>query len=307
MEKFRIKSIDEFDLDFVNKYNEQKSDAEPAPAEPDLDLNLDALIPEEESTAVQPISDSADAPSDEVIIPPAEENVPPQVIPAQPVHPPEDKNKPKKAKQSGLAITGKIIATILLVSTVVVFIFGCFVSVFIDNSSLDLGISLKTVNADTMNSSGIDAETIVSKGDMIISTKPDSIEYLNILNEAKSNNESILISYSSYPGDENSYSDVYLVKDVLSTSDTNAVLVAANLTTPAPGYQAVEINTSDKSYHGIVKFYAPKLGGILHFASSGLNAVLVCFLFILVAAFWCLVLILIDNQRYKTKKAKTKK
>lgn len=312
MEKFKIKSIDEFDLDFVAKYNEPK--AEDAPEETDNVLSIDALVPEEESVTVQPESNPLDMPQTMVITPPEAEippqanaPIPPQPVAPQPMQAPKENKKSEKAKQSGLAITGKIIATILLVSTVVVFIMGCFVSVFIDNHNLNLGISLNTVNADTMNSSGADAETIVSKGDMIISTKPDSIEYFDILNGAKRNGESVLISYSSYPGDENSYSDIYLVKDVLSTSEENAVLIAANLTTPAPGYQSIEINTNDGSFHGIVKIYAPKLGGILHFASSGLNAVLVCLMFILIAAFWCLVLVLIDNQRYKSKKAKSKK
>lgn len=304
MEKFKIKSIEEFDVDFVAKFNQPAADV--PEAEINNDINLDDLAPE-----TQP--DIADAPvisENEQPEAPAEISVQPQTPPPaepvspQPVKKPEEKKKPEKVKQSGLAITGKVIATILLVATVITFIFGCFISVFLDNSNLDIGFSFTTVNADTMNSAGDDAQAIVSKGDMILSTKPKPNEYYDILSEAQLNGDSLLISYSSDPANENSYSDVYYVKEVISATESGAVLSATNLTSPAPGYQSIEISTDDKSYHGIVKLYAPAIGGILHFASD--YAILVCILFILMAAFWCLVLVLIDNQRNKPKKEKAK-
>lgn len=308
MEKFKIKSIDEFDVDFVANYNKP---AENVPeAEVDSNINIDDIAPEttSEDAATQILFDNTQA--DTTFENLAQQQTPPQApvavnpVPQQPAKKPEEKKKPEKAKQSGLAITGKIIATILLVATVVTFIFGCFVSVFLDNNNLDIGFSFTTVNADTKNSAAEDAEIIVSKGDMILSAKPDANEYFDIVNEAKLNGESVFVSYSSNPTDENSYSDLYYVKEVVSVTDSNAVLSVVNLTSPAPGYESVEISSEDKSYHGVVKIYAPVLGGILHFASD--YSILVCILFILMAAFWCLVLVLIDNQRNKTKKSKEK-
>jgi len=304
MEKFKIKSIEEFDVDFVAKYNQPA--AVVPEAEIDSNINIDDLAPktQPDNETVQVVFENTQPESP--VPSPAQQQIPRQTVPVQPK--PENKSdakkKPEKAKQSGLAIAGKVIATILLAATVVTFIFGCFVSVFLDNNNLDIGISLTTVNADTMNSAGDNAVTIVSKGDMILSTKPDANEYFDILNEAKLNDESLLITYSSDPTNENSYSDVYYVKEVIYATESSAVLSATNLTSPAPGYQSIEISSDDKSYHGVIKLYAPALGGILHFASD--YAILVCILFILMAAFWCLVLVLIDNQRNKTKKTKEK-
>lgn len=307
MEKFKIKSIEEFDVDFVAKFNQPAADV--TESETDRNINLDDLAPEttSDNAATQILFENTQPETlPEYSEQPQAAPVPPQAppVPPQPEKKAEEQKKPEKAKQSGLAITGKIIATILLVATVITFIFGCFVSVFLDNNNLDIGFTLTTVNADTKNSSADDAVTIVSKGDMVLSSKPDPIKYFDILNETKLSGESLLISYSSNPADENSFSDIYYVKEVISATESGAVLSATNLTSPAPGYQSIEISTDDKSYHGVVKLYAPAIGGILHFASD--YAILVCILFILMAAFWCLVLVLIDNQRNKTKKTKEK-
>ena len=55
---------------------------------------------------------------------------------------------------------------------------------------------------------------------------------------------------------------------------------------------------SDACY-GIVTNYIPVLGGLLHFAMD--NVILVCILFVLLAALWCLILVLIENKKPKTK------
>ena len=56
---------------------------------------------------------------------------------------------------------------------------------------------------------------------------------------------------------------------------------------------------ADSETFGIVKFYIPFVGGIILFAIN--NAILVCALFVLMAAFWCLLLVLIEKNSKKNK------
>lgn len=298
MEKFKIKSIDEFDVDFVAKYNQPA--AVVPEAETDSNINIDDIAPETQAENPEIIAQS-EAPV--VAQPQAVPQNPP--APVQPEKKDEKKKKPEKVKQSGLAITGKVIATILLVATVVTFVFGCFTSVFLDNSALDLGISISTVNSDTKINSVSEEVQIFSKGDLVISKKEDNLKYAEIFNEASYGEDAKLIylTYTTVPDNEEYYSDVYRLTGVTSSSESNTVLTAVNLS--SGNYEAIEINTDSKDFHGLVtSFYIPMLGGILHFAND--YAILVCILFILMAAFWCLILILIDNQRGKSKKSKSK-
>lgn len=306
MEKFKIKNIEEFDLDFVAKYN--KPAAEDPAADLDNDLKTDDIPEAETQTDNNDTQILFDEPQPAVPYDiPAQQQTPTQVAPLHPQ--PAEKSKPEKVKQSGLAITGKVIATIMLAVTVITFVFGCFVSVFLDNDSLDIGININTVNSDTSIRTIEDNQEkdilIFSKGDLVISKKEDNLKYVDIFNEAKNGTESKLIylTYSTNPENKDTYSDIYRLTGVTSTSESNAVLTATNLS--SGNYETIEINTDNKNYHGVVtSIYVPLLGGILHFAND--YAILVCILFILMAAFWCLVLVLIDNQRNKTKKTKEK-
>jgi hypothetical protein len=46
--------------------------------------------------------------------------------------------------------------------------------------------------------------------------------------------------------------------------------------------------------YGVVNSYIPAVGGLISFAIE--NAILVCILFVLLAAFWCLLLVLLEKS-----------
>lgn len=279
MDNFKIKSIDEFDLDFVAKYNEKNNN--------EISSVSNGPIPEiakeENEEAFNYFSPVAE--NEQPISPAQNEETPQPYSPfgATFNNPDSFNNEPAKVKQSALAVVGKVISIILLSATIIVFVLGCFVTIFLDNHGSDLfGICFNTVSTDTYDSKG---ELIVSKGDLIISQKADASEYV----------AGKMIAVKSNSAGEGYYSDVYVITSVLSVSDTSAEITAINLASPG----VTSTLTSEGTY-GIVSSYLPALGTILHFTMD--NAVLICILFVLLSAMWCLILVLIENQR--SKKAK---
>ncbi len=281
MDNFKIRSIDEFDFDFVAKLNENKNN-------------------EIESVSTNgPITEIAKDNSAEnnfTYFNPQEQNEVPNetpLSPAQPVAPsaiytPDEPMvetaKPQKEKQSGGAIAGKIISVILLAATIVVFVLGCFVTIFLDNHGSDLfGYTFNTVSSDTYDSKGTH---VVSKGDLIIAKKADASEYLP--------GELVAVK-SDYIG-ENYYSDVHVITFVNSVYESDAEITTVNLAESGMGTETISSNDT----YGIVKSKITALGTILHFAMD--NAILVCVMFVLLAAMWCLVLVLIENKKVKTNK-----
>ncbi len=301
MEQFKLKSIDELDLEFISASRGQ-SDS--------VNINSNkSLIPEISKTEPET---------------PAEETVavnyfqkPAQQLDEQPVYNPETQAQKKKArplvpigqgasyspvganeeetldfsednygeasvdgenKKSGKgASAGKIISIILLAVTVVVFILGCFVSIFLDNNGSDIGgVCFNTMYQD-IESLG------VPQNALIISKK---IEY----NEYASGD---LIAVPSSVANR---------CDIQAVNYANVYLGDAQLTTTAlsggVGYSSAVVASQ---IYGIVLFYIPALGGLLNFAMD--NAILVCILFVLLSALWCLVLVLLE----KSSKPSTKK
>lgn len=290
MDNFKIKSIDEFDLDFITKYNEQKNNEISS-------VSPDSLVPENTNTnAVSdnnqdeinvsffntslnqtPEQETEDAPvfQDTAPTPLTQEHEPVSAF---------DTENPVKKKRHGAAVAGKIISTVMLAATIVVFVLGCFVTIFLDNHGSELfGLCFNTVSTDTYDSTG---KRIVSNGDLVISKKVDASEY---------NPGELIVVKSSYAGEGN-YSDIHIITSVLSVSDANAELTTTNLATNGMGTETI----SSEATYGILDSYIPALGTILHFAMD--NAVLICVLFVLLAALWCLLLVLIENQKTKTKK-----
>lgn len=303
MDNFKIKSIEEFDLDFVAKYNEQKnneissvSSDGPIPeitkdeAEFENAENVNVSFFNNAETDEEPVQNfnSVVQDQDSSAFSPAPIDTYPQAyspVGAPDANTPAYENEPAKTKQSGAAIAGKVISIILLAATIIVFVLGCFVTIFLDNNGSDLfGICFNTVSTDTYDSSG---NLIVSKGDMIISQKAETGEFVS---------GKMIAVKSAMAGEEN-LSDIHVINSVMSVSGTNAQLTTTNLASPAAGLSTV---MSEESY-GIVTSYIPALGTVLHFAMD--NAILICILFVLLAALWCLILVLIENQRNKKVKS----
>lgn len=298
MDNFKIKSIDEFDLAFIENYNKQKnaelSSVSEENAVEELPLNNSTETKSEEinvSFFNNSVADTAPSQTINPAVISEPSDIQPQVY--SPVAAPaavnpapvNNVNQPVKSKQKPGILVGKIVSIVLLAATIIVFVLGCFVTIFLDNNGSDIfGLCFNTVSVDTYDTSG---NLIVSKGDLVISKKSDASEYT-------ANN--LIAVRSNYT--EEAFSDIHFVNGVISVSGTNAQLSTVNLASPDSGTTTI---MSEDSY-GIITSYIPALGTLLHFAMD--NAILICILFILLAAFWCLLLVLIDNVGNKAKKKK---
>ena len=308
MEQFKLKSIDELDLEFVAKANEQSQN--------NISATADSLIPEisknepeinfdeptesyfkktESSLEVEP--EFAPAAQDETVksprplVPIGKKSATYSPVGAQEEtiseddfadYNYEDENKSSKEKKGGAALAGKIISIVLLAATIVVFVLGCFVTIFLDNNGSDIGgFCFNTMSADIIDSNG---DTIVSKGDLIISNKAESSEYVS----------GKMIAVPS--AIEANRCDIHVISNINFVTNENAEMVTTDITSTA-SYSATVMSAD---CYGIVNSYIPVLGGLLHFAME--NAILVCILFVLLAALWCLILVLIENKKPKTKK-----
>lgn len=301
MEQFKLKSIDELDLEFVSASRGQSGS---------VNINSNkSLIPE--ISKAEPEIKADETVGGNYFQKPA------QQLDEQPVYNPETQASKKKArplvpigqgasyspvgaenaeetldfseddygdatvtdekKKSGKgAFAGKIISIVLLAATVVVFILGCFVSIFLDNNGSDIGgICFNTMSQDIENLG-------VSQNDLIVSKKIEHNEYAS----------GDLISVPSAV--ENRC-------DIQSVNYSNVYSGDAQLTTTALeggiGYSSMVMASET---YGVVKFYIPVLGGLLNFAMD--NAILVCVLFVLLSALWCLVLVLLEKSSKPTTK-----
>lgn len=309
MEQFRLKSIDELDLEFVNKTRGQS----PAAVKP---VNN---IPQQ-STEINSFSDSA----------PAENyfSKPVQNLNAEPTYSPQPEKQAKKPrplvpigqnnsgyspvgapsqkseqpfipninygeteveeapkKKSTGALIGKIVSIVLLAATVVVFVLGCFVSIFLDNGGSNIGgICFNTMSGD-LNVVGVSP---VSEGDLIISKKVEPTEYVT--------GDMIAVPSATTNG-----CDIHVINAINNAGPENAELITSDITTSSQ-FPAT-IMAAD--CYGVVTLYAPALGGLLSFAIE--NAILVCILFVLLAAFWCLLLVLLEKSGSPASKTKAPK
>lgn len=301
MDQFKLLSIDEFDSDFAS--SQAKKDEET-----DAFAGFDSLIPE--MAAEEPAESKTEATyfrkaaTEEEVEPEfnpfaQEETVktPRPLVPIgqkgaySPVGAPEqtiseddfgdEEEKAPKAKSGAGAIVGKVISIVLLAATIIVFVLGCFVTVFLDNNGSDIGgICFNTMSADVIDSNG---EKIVSKGDLIISKKAESSEYTS----------GAMIAVPSII--EDGRCDLHIINSINSAYSENTEITTTDITTNGTYSSTI---MSDACY-GIVTNYIPVLGGLLHFAMD--NVILVCILFVLLAALWCLILVLIENKKPKTK------
>lgn len=297
MEQFKLKSIDELDLDFV-KERDGKPAVEDAPVRsagsfiPEISKNE----PVAEEAPYKYFKKSASQFDDGAIYEPSvdsDETVKPFAS-YSPVAPAKEKAKPlfdddeygdaevektpkaSKKSRKGLLV-GRIASIVMLCITVVVFVFGCVVSIFINNN----GVNLAGYCFNSMYQSFEDIG--VSKGDLIISKKLDSAEY--VINSA--------VAVPAPNGQKGC--DIQYITAINTTYD------GCDLTTAgiSGGVKTSGYYTSDACY-GSVAFYIPFFGGLITFAMD--NAILVCALFVLLSAFWCLLLIMLEKSGKASKK-----
>lgn len=186
----------------------------------------------------------------------------------------------QKKKNNGGYLAGKIVSVVMLCVTAVTFLLGCFVSVFLNNNGLDIGgICFNnqtreiTVGSDT-----------IKENSLIISKNIDSSEYIDNLNKPVA----VPVDSGRTAG-----CDIMFLYSVGTASENDVEIEV---------YDPMTNEISNESYlasecFGIVTHYIPAVGGILLFAIN--NAVLVCALFVLLAAFWCLLLVLIEKNAKK--------
>ena len=311
MDEFRLKSLDEFDELFIEERKKKESAAKPKsslipqieePAEIDLFSDIDEgnSTPEAAAPAggsipgFAPVGSAPATSPRAVAAPPAPLYDSPRMsqtdvqpfgnkpqkaeAPSIPGDEDYDDDDESEAKQSAGAYIGKAIAVIMIVLTVLVFIFGSFLAVFLDTGR-NLGrYSLNTQSVDITEES---FSGKISKGDLIISEKIDVNSYVK--------DDFVAIPSADAPG-----CDIALCKSVETTSDglTYLSLVkASNMNGQPQGYDVGAV-------YGRVKFYFPMLAGLLGFALS--NSVLFILLFIAFVLIWSLVIVFIEmSQKMK--------
>ncbi len=305
MEQFKLKSIDELDLEFVNstrgpalsksketnslipeisKTEAPKKSEETIGAHyfstpvsaPSQDNPIYNPMGEPEKKKARPLVPIGQKPSPYAPVGATEQAKEEEILDFSDAEYGEAKIETKKSKKSGTTLAGKIISIIMLCATVITFILGCFVIIFLDNGGTDIGgICFNTMSQD------IDALG-VSTGDLIISKKCDVTEYSagNLI---------------AVPASGNSGCDIKTITNISVYSEDNASFSVSSVASASYPY-TVQLSEC----YGIISSYIPALGGILGFAMD--NAILVCILFILLAAFWCLILVLME----RTAKAESK-
>lgn len=293
MNEFKILSIEEFDAEFVRNIRVKKELPKTAPQS----FIPEMIKPEQKSVEIEaPVAQdepagiiSEDAQEAVSSTEETEEDASPKYFqkPAE-SDPADDEDftaplpteKPKKKKSGAGLLAGKIISIVFLCVTVVTFLLGCFTAVFLNNGADIGGICFNSQLREIQI--GNDS---IKEGALIISKKIAPNEYAENLNKPVA----VPVDGKTNEGCDIMY--IYSSKDV--TIDSAAVEV----------YDPISNQISSREYShselfGIVTHYIPFAGAILSFAIS--NAVLVCALFVLLAAFWCLIIILISKNRKKS-------
>lgn len=312
--EFRLRNIEEFDADFVRNIRITKQ----SPVKP-TEKTVPSLIPELDKTvfsvkaptpppadvaapqtpadipvSAQPVQPAQPAPrplvpigSGQTVIPPEQKRIGTDIpiqqnpININPDELQEDIPGVKKGSKKG-ALALKITSIILLSVTIIVFLIGCLISVFLNNNGTQLaGYCFNSQIRDTTFKT-VDGKITISKGSLIVSKPIDAEDY----------ETNMMISVLAKDESGNKYCDVYSVGTV---SEINDDVVGFDLIEPDSG--EIKGQSTSADCYGLIDFYIPVIGGALAFTlSSALNAVLVCALFILIAAFWFLLLILSEKK-----------
>ncbi|MCR5522806.1 MAG: hypothetical protein K6F64_04100 [Clostridia bacterium] len=278
MDTFKLKSIDEFDDLFVNDVRsgtvaDSKVNSSSDNTEQKIPVYIggDSLIPEIQKNE-EPENENSESGS-------ISEGIPVSA----PLYESESMNdgtvegslipeKTTEIKKSKGALAGKIISIVLLAATVFIFLCGCFVSVFLDNKGSNIGGYTFNTLSKTIERAN------VSKGSLIISKAYDDVSKYK---------ENDLICCPSSTGEG---------CDILQLRNVSVYANSAQFVLSDPIDGTVR-NLADTDCYGAVHFYIPFIGSLIGFAVK--NALLVCVLFVLLAALWCLVLILISKSQSK--------
>lgn len=302
MEEFRLLSIDELDELFVA---ERKKREAPAPAK-------DSLIPAMEQNAPEEIDllggfdfDSDESAQPDAFVPaqPVAPAVAPAVAPPPPLYASpkmsdesleplldnedpakkaaeiyaETKEEEKEEKKSSPgAIIGKGICIAVLVLTVLVFICGSFISVFLDTQRSLGKYVFSTQAADITGVEGLNVN--LKQGDLIISEKIAGSEYKK--------NDLVPVPSATAAG-----CDLTVVDEALPADGDNVQLSLVNLAAP----NGIPLKYSSDKVLGKVVYYVPMIAGLIGVALQ--NTVLVIIIFIIIAVLCCALFVLIDKMQ----------
>lgn len=266
MEQFKLRDIEEFDNAF-RKFVEEKEAKS---------ISKDNLIPKlnniEQSNAVPPKAPEDDVP----LIEKERQKIFENVIEDNSEYEENEKNvrKTKENNDESKGIKGlsavKIIMIVFLASTVLAFILGCFVSIFLDNNGLDIG-------GYCFNTQSVTSEQLgVKQGDLIISKKVDINGY--------NSNDVVCV-----PSADGNGCEIQIVKNTYQNGPDQFI----NTIAIDNGY-AVDNSVQYSQCYGLVKRYVPAVGKAINFAMR--HAILVCVFFVLIAVLWCIILVLLENK-----------
>ncbi len=284
MEDFKLKSIDEFDFSFVNGARVDSRYAAPVTKQETLIPEMEtaaqseatAEIPAEEKPRTpRPLEPIGQTPSPYAQM--AAEAAPREPLNLNDDAAFEEPEKEKKAKSGKGILAGKIISIVMLVVTVITFLIGCFTATFLD--TFELGSIC--ISTQCMDANNPDGSTLISKGALLISKKLEPTEYAQ--------NTFIVVPVTQMEGtEEKTYATICGINGVTSLGAASELSVYDY----ARGTQESILSTDCK---GEVMFFIPALAGILNFALQADNAILVCALFVLLAAFWCLLIVFLSK------------
>ena len=282
MDKFVIKDIDDFDLEFSREIGTSAPAAENYAA-PISAENIGSPAPASNTYQPAPAGEPAPAQTGFQVDIPDENQDAAEKKPFSLFDGIDDEEDDEpKAKGSKGALAGKIVSIVMLALTVVVFILGCLVSVFLDNNGASLaGMTFNSVTEDI----DMGNDNIIGKGSLVIGHAFTYQEASDMIN----NGEDVYLAIGSATGEGCNIAG--LIGVIPGYQEDEFQLTVYDVTT---GYQST-INSSD--CYGEASNYFPAVASIINFAMN--NAILVCILFVLLAALWCLVLILIEKSGAK--------
>lgn len=295
MEQFKLRNIEEFDRDFVQTLQSRKAQPAPeAPAQPILPdqmqdissgMNLPPLDPTEPAGArpLVPIGQK------NTIYDPLGGDYPDTSDTVAPISEEDFDPRKQKVKTKPGILVGKIITIILLVATIVAFVLGCFVSIFLDNNGSDVaGFCFNEMSRDIQIESDGQVIQTIPQGALVISKKQAAD------------------TYEMY--------DFIVVPAATTGCDIQVISGIENLggstrfsTSPiGAGYGATNFIDSEQCY-GEVTFYIPVLGHLINMAiADTVQMIITCAIFIIFAVVCCAVLVLLESANKKAKK-KSKK
>ncbi|MBQ6268036.1 MAG: hypothetical protein IJK64_09755 [Clostridia bacterium] len=302
MEQFKLRNIDEFDRDFVAAQQAKKAKAaelfqEPVFPTPETLIEPDPMQdissgmglppleqePPEEPRPLVPIGQK------NTIYDPFGEDFPDTSDTVEPLNEEDFDPRKQKGKTKPGILVGKIITIVLLCLTVVAFVLGCFISIFIDNNGSDVGgFCFNEMSREIVIENEGQVIQKIPEGSLIISKKKDPATY--------------------------ELGDFVVVPAATTGCDIQVISGIENMSTGprfstmpiGAGYGATNFVTQDQCY-GEVNFYIPVLGHLINMAiADPVQMIIASAIFIIFAAVCCVGLVLLESANKKSKK-KSKK